>query len=94
MVEQKIHDWCMSFPGLVRSTSPCAVLMEALNLFKSQTATECDLPIFTDALWQAGFRAEQVGPGWQLALPTKPLSSDDHYRRLRHIIPKVLIIDP
>ncbi len=83
--ENRISSWCMSFPGLVRSTSPRAVLVEALALFKSQTGTACDLAVFTDHLWRLGFRPEQVGVHWQLALPSKPLSSDSHYRRLRHI---------
>ena len=85
-IENRISSWCMSFPGLMRSSSPRAVLMEALALFKSQTSTECDLAVFTDHLWRLGFRPEQVGVHWQLALPEKPLSSDAHYRRLRHIV--------
>ncbi len=85
MVENKIRAWLMTFPGLVTSSSPQAVLKEAMALFKSQTATECDLPIFTDALWRAGFHPEQIGVHWQLALPVKPLSDDSHFRRLRHI---------
>ena len=52
---------------------------------KSQTGTECDLAVFTDHLWRLGFRPEQVGVFWQLALPSKPLSDDSHFRRLRHI---------
>lgn len=83
--EDKIKSWLMTFPGLVVSTSPQAVLREALALFKSQTGTECDLPIFTDSLWRLGFRSGQRGPNWILALPSKPLSSDSHYRRLRNI---------
>ena len=64
MTENRISSWCMSFPGLVRSTSPRAVLVEALALFKSQTGTACDLAVFTDHLWRLGFRPEQVGvPG-------------------------------
>ena len=85
MLENKITSWCMSFPGLVRSTSPRAVLMDALNLFKIATSTECELPVFTDSLWRLGIRPEQVGVHWQLALPVKPLSDDSHFRRLRHI---------
>ena len=84
-IENRISSWCMSFPGLVRSTSPRAVLVETLALFRSQTGTECDLPVFTDHLWRIGFRPEQVGVFWQLALPSKPLSDDSHFRRLRHI---------
>ncbi len=84
-IENRIRDWLMTFPGLVVSVSPQAVLKEALALFKSQTGTECDLPVFTDSLWRLGFRADQRGPNWILALPTKPHSSDSHYRRLRHI---------
>ncbi len=84
-IENRISSWCMSFPGLVRASSPRAVLMEALALFKSQTGTACDLAVFTDHLWRLGFRPEQVGVHWQLALPSKPLSDDSHYRRLRHI---------
>ncbi len=83
--ENRIRDWLMTFPGLVVSVSPQAVLREALALFKSQTGTECDLAVFTDHLWRLGFRPEQVGVFWQLALPSKPLSDDSHYRRLRHI---------
>ncbi len=84
-IENRIRDWLMTFPGLVVSASPQAVLKEALALFKSQTGTECDLPVMTDSLWRAGYRPEQVGQRWQLALPTKPHASDSHFRRLRHI---------
>ncbi len=83
--ENRIRDWLMTFPGLVVAHSPQAVLREALTLFKSQTGTECDLPVFTDSLWRLGFRADQRGPNWVLALPERPHSSDSHYRRLRHI---------
>ncbi len=85
MVENRICDWLMTFPGLVVSSSPQAVLREALTLFKSQTGTECDLAVMTDGLWRLGFRADQRGADWILALPETPLSSDSHYRRLRHI---------
>ncbi len=84
--EQRIRDWLMTFPGLVVSTSPQAVLREAMKLFKSQTSTECDLPVFTDSLWRLGFRADQRGVNWVLTLPSKPLSSDSHYRALRNIV--------
>ena len=83
--ENKIRDWLMTFPGLVVSSSPQAVLREALTLFKSQTGTECDLAVMTDSLWRLGFRADQRGADWILALPETPLSSDSHFRRLRHI---------
>ena len=84
--EDKIKNWLMSFPGLVVAHSPQAVLREALTLFKSQTGTECDLPLFTDSLWRLGFRADQRGVNWVLTLPSKPLSSDSHYRALRNIV--------
>ena len=84
--EDKIKAWLMGFPGLVVSTSPQAVLREALTLFKTQTETACELPVFTDNLWRLGFRADQRGPNWILALPEKPHSSDSHYRRLRNIV--------
>lgn len=83
--EDKIKNWLMSFPGLVVAHSPQAVLREALTLFKTQTGTECDLAVMTDSLWRLGFRADQRGADWILALPETPLSSDSHYRRLRHI---------
>ena len=85
-IENRIRDWLMTFPGLVVSVSPQAVLREALALFKSQTGTECDLAVFTDHLWRLGFRADQRGVNWVLALPEKPLSDDSHYRALRHIV--------
>ena len=85
MVENRIRDWLMTFPGLVISSSPQAVLREAMKLFTAATSTECDLPVFTDSLWRLGFRADQRGVNWVLTLPSKPLSSDSHYRRLRHI---------
>ncbi len=85
MVENRIRDWLMSFPGLVISTSPQAVLREAMALFTAATGTACDLPVFTDSLWRLGFRADQRGVDWVLALPEKPHSSDSHYRRLQHI---------
>ncbi len=72
MVENRIRDWLMTFPGLVVSTSPQAVLREAMKLFTAATSTECDLPVMTDSLWRLGFRPEQVGVFWQLALPVKP----------------------
>ena len=84
--ENRIRDWLMTFPGLVVSVSPQAVLKEALALLKSQTGTACDLAVFTDHLWRLGFGPEQVGVFWQLALPSKPLSSDAHFRRLRNIV--------
>ena len=84
-IENRIHGWCMSYPGLVISTSPQVVLRKAMAMFTAATGTECDLPVFTDHLWRLGFRADQLGANWILALPTKPLSSDSHYRRLRHI---------
>ncbi len=84
-IENRIRTWLMTFPGLVVSVSPQAVLREALALFKSQTGTECDLAVFTDSLWRAGYRADQRGADWILALPEKPHASDSHYRRLRHI---------
>ncbi len=83
--EQRIRDWLMTFPGLVVSTSPQAVLREAMALFTAATGTAYELPVFTDSLWRLGFRADQRGPNWILALPTKPLSDDSHYRRLRNI---------
>ncbi len=55
MDENRIRDWLMTFPGLVVSSSPQAVLREALTLFKSQTGTECDLAVMTDSLWRLGF---------------------------------------
>ena len=83
--ENRIRDWLMSFPGLVVSVSPQAVLQEALALFTAATSTEVDLPVFTDSLWRLGFRADQRGADWVLALPEKPNASDSHFRRLRHI---------
>ncbi len=83
--EQRIRDWLMTFPGLVVSTSPQAVLREAMRLFTAATGAKVDLPVFTDSLWRLGFRADQRGVNWILTLPEKPLSSDSHYRRLRHI---------
>ena len=85
-VENKIRAWLNTFPGLVRASSPQLVLREALALFKSQTSTECDLAVFTDHLWRAGYSADQRGANWILALPVKPLSNDSHYRRLRNIV--------
>ncbi len=86
MVENRIRDWLMTFPGLVVSSSPQAVLREAMAVFTAATSTEVDLPIFTDSLWRAGYRSDQRGVNWVLALPEKPLSDDSHYRRLRHIV--------
>ncbi len=83
--EDKIKNWLMGFPGLVVAHSPQAVLREALKMFTAATGTACELPVFTDHLWRLGFRADQRGVDWVLALPEKPLSSDSHYRRLRHI---------
>ncbi len=84
--EQRIRDWLMTFPGLVVSTSPQAVLREAMALFTAATGAKVDLPVFTDSLWRLGFRADQRGVNWVLTLPSKPLSSDSHYRALRNIV--------
>ncbi len=84
-IENRIRDWLMTFPGLVVSSSPQAVLREAMAMFTAATGAKVYLPVFTDSLWRLGFRADQRGPNWILALPEKPLSSDSHYRRLRHI---------
>ncbi len=83
--EDKIKNWLMGFPGLVVAQSPQAVLREAMALFTVATGTACELPVFTDSLWRLGFRADQRGVNWVLTLPSKPLSSDSHYRRLRNI---------
>ncbi len=83
--EDKIESWLMTFPGLVVAHSPQAVLREAMALFTAATSTECDLPVFTDSLWRLGFRADQRGADWVLALPERPHASDSHFRRLRHI---------
>ena len=85
-LESKIRIWVMGFPGLVVSTSPQGVLREALAMFTAATGTACNLAVFTDALWRAGYRPEQVGQRWQIALPTKPLGSESHFRRLRRIV--------
>ena len=84
--EDKIKNWLMTFPGLVVSSSPQAVLREAMALFTAATGANVDLPIFTDSLWRLGFRADQRGVNWVLTLPSKPLSSDSHYRALRNIV--------
>ena len=84
-IENRIRSWLMTWPGLVRASSPQLVLRAAMKLFVEQTGTKVDLAVMTDHLWRLGFRPEQVGVHWQLALPTKPLSDDSHYRRLRHI---------
>ena len=84
--EDKIRDWLMTFPGPVRGHSPQNVIQIALALFATASATKCDLPVFTDNLWRYGFKPEQVGPHWQLALPVKPLADPGHYRRLRNIV--------
>ena len=83
--EDKIRAWIHGQPGLVISYSPQAVMAEALKLFTETTGVACALGAFTDALWRAGYRPEQVGAHWQLALPTKQHASDSHFRRLRHI---------
>ena len=83
--ENRIRAWLMEFPGLVVAHSPQAVLREAMALFTAATGTAYELPVFTDNLWRLGFRADQRGPNWILALPEKPHSSDSHYRRLRNI---------
>ncbi len=85
-IEDKIKAWLMTFPGLVVSSSPQAVLREAMALFTAATGAKVDLPVFTDSLWRLGFRADQRGADWVLTLPSKPLSSDSHYRALRNIV--------
>ncbi len=84
-IEQRIRDWIHGAPGLVVSTSPQAVLRKAMAMFTAATGTACELPVFTDSLWRLGFRADQRGADWVLALPERPHASDSHYRRLRHI---------
>ncbi len=83
--ENRIRSWIHNQPGIVVSYSPQAVMAEALKLFTAATGTACDLPVFTDSLWRLGFRADQRGVNWILALPEKPHSSDSHYRALRNI---------
>ena len=83
--EDSIRAWIHNQPGLVVAHSPQAVIREALNMFTEATGVACDLPVMTDSLWRVGYRPEQVGQRWQLALPTKPHASDSHFRRLRHI---------
>ncbi len=83
--ENRIRDWLMTFPGLVVSSSPQAVLREALALFTAATSTECDLAVMTDSLWRTGYRPDQRGADWILALPEKPHASDSHFRRSRNI---------
>ena len=84
-IENRIRAWIHGQPGLVVSYSPQAVMVEALRLFTEATGVACDLGAFTDALWRAGYRPDQRGADWIIALPENPLSSDSHYRRLRHI---------
>ena len=84
--ENRMRNWLMSFPSVVISDSPRHVLEKALDLFKVQTKTDCDLAIFTDSLWRYGYKPEQVGPRWQLALPTNPIADPGHYRRLRNTV--------
>ena len=84
--ENSIRNWLMSFPSTVVSDSPKHVFEKALDLFKVQTATDCDLDFFTDSLWRYGYKPEQVGHRWQLALPAKSLGDPGHYRRLRNTV--------
>ena len=84
-IEDSIRQWIHGQPGLVVSVSPQAVLREALKMFTAATGAECELGAFTDALWRAGYRPDQRGVNWILALPEHPHSSDSHYRRLRRI---------
>lgn len=66
--EQRIRDWLHAFPGLVVAHSPQAVLREAMAMFTAATGAKVDLPVMTDSLWRAGYRPEQVGVLWQLAI--------------------------
>ncbi len=93
--ENRIRAWLMEFPGLVVSYSPQAVLREALKMFTVAVGTvpptesnpgglACDLPIFTDSLWRAGYRPDQRGADWILALPEKPTGNAD-WERIRRM---------
>ncbi len=84
--ENKIRAWIHNQPGIVVSYSPQAVMAEALKLFTAAVGVACDLGAFTDALWRAGYRPDQRGLNWILALPENPLSSDSHFRRLRTLV--------
>ena len=82
-IENRIRDWLMTFPGLVVFYSPQAVLKEAMAMFTAASGAKVDLPVMTDSLWRAGYRPEQVGVHWQLALPEKPTGGADWNRIAR-----------
>lgn len=69
-------------------------MAEALKLFTAAVGTvpptesnpaglACELGAFTDALWRAGYRPEQVGGRWQIAFPTRPTGGADWDRQWR-----------
>ena len=85
-MENKIRAWIHNQPGIVVAHSPQAVFREAMAMFTAATGVACDPGLFTDATWRAGFRPDQRGENWILALPEKPHASDSHFRRLRNIV--------
>ena len=80
-VNDKVKSWLMTKPGLVTEASPAGVLQKAWGA----SGVQCSMGDFTDALWRMGFKPEQVGVRWQLALPDRPMEGWNNYRALRRI---------
>ena len=83
-VDDKVKSWPMTKPGLVTEASPAGVLQKAWGA----SGVQCSLGDFTDALWRWGFKPEQVGARWQLALPSDPTGGADmdRHRRLHNLM--------
>ena len=81
MLDHKIRSWLLDSPGLITGRDSVDVLRKAWAAF----AVVCSVGDFTDVLWRAGYRPEQVGARWQLALPAKPLEAPNNIHRLRNI---------
>ena len=74
--EIKVRDWLKGRPGMIVGDSPQDVMRRAWG----ECGVEIGLAEFKDSLWRAGFKAEKVGPRWQLALPSDPTGAADMNR--------------
>ena len=74
--ENKVRDWLKGRPGLIVGDSPQDVMRRAWGM----CGVAIGLVEFKDSLFRYGFKAEKVGPRWQLALPSDPTGGADPER--------------
>ena len=80
---QAVRTWLRTLPGPVFDDNPQRVLKRAWGL----SGIQCSLGEFSDALWRHGFKPDQRGKKWVLALPSRPTGGAnwDRIRRLNNI---------